>query len=100
MTAMTEARWYKEQSESEQEEFREFVKRELHRGVVQVTFTKKDGSERSMNCTLSNDLVKQYEKKTDKVKEANLEVCPVFDVDKQEWRSFRFDSVKQFSGRV
>ena len=66
----------------------------LKMGPVRVIFTKKDGSERTMNCTLKSDLTENYEKKTDRIKEQNQEVCPVFDLEAKGWRSFRYDSVK------
>ena len=94
------ANWYSEQEDAEKQEFREFLKRELIKGVVQVTFTKKDGSKRVMNCTLKNDIVIPYEKKTDKVKETPIDVCPVFDVDKQQWRSFNYDAITVVSAKL
>lgn len=63
-------------------------------GPTRVIFTKKDGTERIMNCTLNSDLTEDFEKKTDRVKEVNPEVCPVYDLDAKSWRSFRFDSIK------
>ena len=75
-------------------EGREWINNMLRMGPVKVTFTKKDGSERLMNCTLKSDLTESYEKKTDKVKDPNPEVCPVFDLEAKSWRSFRYDSVK------
>ena len=84
---------YKEWSEDERKVFRDWIKSHLNYGPVSVTFVKKDGTERVMNCTLKSDLTKDYEKKTDRVKTVNEETCPVFDLEKQEWRSFRFDAV-------
>jgi len=66
----------------------------LKAGPARVIFTKKDGTERIMNCTLNSGLTEDFEKKTDRVKEPNPEVCPVYDLDAKGWRSFRFDSVK------
>lgn len=63
--------------------------------AVKVTFTKIDGTEREMRCTLREDLIQSTEKKTEKVKKENLEVMAVWDLDKKAWRSFRLDSVKQ-----
>ena len=63
-------------------------------GPVRITFTKKDGTERIMNCTLKSELTETYEKKTDKVKDPNPDICPVYDLDVKGWRSFRYDSVK------
>ena len=53
-----------------------------------------------MNCTLAEDKVGTYEKKTDKVKTSNIETCPVFDTDKSEWRSFRYDSLVSFKFNI
>ena len=66
----------------------------LKHGPTKVTFTKKDGTERVMNCTLKEELVTFEEKKTDKIKTPNEDVCAVYDLDNKGWRSFRFDSVK------
>lgn len=60
---------------------------------VDVTFEKKDGTLREMMCTLKD--VPSYEKKTDTVRKENTDVMSVFDVNKQEWRSFRLDSIKE-----
>ena len=65
----------------------------LKNGIVIVRFKKKDGTERNMKCTLKESFVPNYEKKSDRVKAVNEEVCSVFDLDKSEWRSFRYDSV-------
>ena len=65
----------------------------LRNYVVDVTFTKKDGTERKMDCTLKEENIVQYEKKTERVKTLNEETCPVFDLEKNEWRSFRYDAI-------
>lgn len=62
---------------------------------AKVTFTKKDGTERIMKCTLREDAIKPYEKKTDKEKNKNEETLSVWDLDKNQWRSFRYDSIKE-----
>jgi hypothetical protein len=72
---------------------REWIKSHLNIGPMKVTFNKTDGTERTMNCTLNQELTKDYTKKTDRVRKINEGVCPVFDIDIQEWRSFRYDSV-------
>ena len=64
--------------------------------VANVTFTKSDGSERVMKCTLMDEYIRKPEvdlsrTSTRKVNEA---VLPVWDIDKNAWRSFRIDSVK------
>jgi hypothetical protein len=66
-----------------------------------VTFEKKDGSIRKMNCTLSKELMPNLE--TDNPQEKrkraeNPEVLPVYDLESNGWRSFRWDSVIDFEG--
>lgn len=85
-------------SEKELKLFKKWLKGHLAYGPVTVTFTKKDGSEREMNCTTNPTLipaqpvVEGVEKKEKKV---NEEVLPVYDLDAKGWRSFRWDSIKQ-----
>jgi len=59
-----------------------------------VTFTKSDGTEREMLCTLREDLIQSTEKKTERTKKENADVMSVWDLEKSGWRSFRLDSVK------
>ena len=88
-----EARLYKGWSEGEKEVFRKWLISHLKYGPVTVYFTKKDGTERKMDCTLKEENIVQYEKKTERVKTLNEETCPVFDLEKNEWRSFRYDAI-------
>ena len=88
-----EARLYKGWSEDEKEIFRKWLISHLKYGPVTVYFTKKDGTERKMDCTLKEENIVQYEKKTERVKTLNEETCPVFDLEKNEWRSFRYDTL-------
>lgn len=88
-----EARLYKGWSEDEKEIFRKWLISHLKYGPVTVYFTKKDGTERKMDCTLKEENIVQYEKKTDRIKTLNEETCPVFDLEKNEWRSFRYDAL-------
>ena len=69
----------------------------LKEGNVTLTFNKKDGTERVMLATLDEKVVPKYEKKADREKKKSLESMSVFDVDKNEWRSFRLDSLKQIN---
>ena len=61
---------------------------------VTVTFTKKDGTDRKMECTLQESVVIPHEKTTDREKAASTETLAVWDVEKSAWRSFRLDSIK------
>ena len=75
------------------EEGRKWLQSHLRMGPVKVTFTKKDGSERVMNCTLQEGVVVPHEKTTERTKEENPDTLAVWDIDKSAWRSFRLDSV-------
>ena len=69
----------------------------LKQSVVNVVFTKADGSERTMNCTLKLENIPedQHPKSTFKSESDQIRV---FDTDIQEWRSFNFSSVKTVNG--
>lgn len=82
------------------------VKEALHAGVVQVTFTKVNGDERIMSCTLKSDLlpvvvvaeaVEGEEVVVKQTKKPNPDVLAVFDVKAEGWRSFRWGSVKSYT---
>jgi hypothetical protein len=76
----------------------------LRGSKCQVSFTKKNGEERVMSCTLNlkavppEDLPKSLDSDTsnDSEKEVNLDVIKVYDLEKMAWRSFRVDSVTDF----
>lgn len=72
------------------------LKSYLISGVVNVNFTKKDGSERLMRCTVNEQYVPQELLPKGTGTKVTSEVQKVFDLDAQAWRSFRFDSVKDF----
>ena len=93
-------------TEKELKLFKKWLTGMLAIGPVTVTFTKKDGTERVMECTTSPEivpevLVEAHETNTDspidfpKVKKVNEDVCPVYDIGVKSWRSFRWDSIKQ-----
>ena len=63
----------------------------LEQSVVEVTFTKKDGTERVMNCTLLEDYLSET---TGAGRSSGSDALAVFDVDADGWRSFRWDSIK------
>jgi hypothetical protein len=70
----------------------------LRAGECKVTFTKKDGTERDMLCTLKMDAInEQYHPKGgDQGDNPNLDIIKVFDTENAGWRSFRVDSVTNF----
>jgi hypothetical protein len=69
----------------------------LKENTVFVTFDKRDGSERTMKCTLMDKVAIPHEKTTDRVKEPNPNILPVWDIDSNAWRSFRLDTIKHVS---
>lgn len=92
--------WYKTATDEERQLFRDWLHGVLKDMNVTITFMKKDGTERVMNCTLQEDVVPIYEKKTDNVRDVSTEVCPVFDTDKQEYRSFRYDTIRKIEFKL
>lgn len=67
--------------------------------IVEVTFTKKDGSNRVMRCTLNKDIipVNKLPTSSGSTRKTNPDVFSVFDTDIHDWRSFRKDSITQIS---
>jgi hypothetical protein len=93
-------------------ERKEWLKGLLREGTVTINFTKKDGTERVMNCTLSQNIIpsvnhteemKDFTSGQDLIEEVNIpnkkrstpiNSFAVYDTDKNDWRSFRWDSIK------
>lgn len=70
----------------------------LREGVKTVTFTKTNGEERVMKCTLVDSyLPEQVDVEEYISRNKNDDVCAVWDVEKEGWRSFRVDSIKAIS---
>jgi hypothetical protein len=68
---------------------------------IKITFTKKDGTERVMRCTLDPNKLPVHETNTDNPidfpetkRKVSTETMAVFDLDVQGWRSFTKKSVK------
>jgi hypothetical protein len=76
--------------------FKTFVRETLGAGIVKITFEKADGTPRTMLATTKEGLTVITESKTGRTKKENPEVCVVFDTEKQEWRSFRWDRLINF----
>lgn len=66
----------------------------LQEGVCKVTFTKVNGDKRVMRASLLKEDLENHP--TSGNGTSNYDVIPVIDVDKDEWRSFRVDSVETF----
>jgi len=86
---------YSEMNEKDQKKFREWIKGVLQNETATLTFQKKDGTMRVMKASLRESDFPVYEKKTESVRKQNDEVLSVVDLELNEWRSFRFDSIKK-----
>lgn len=68
----------------------------LKTGPTTIKFVKKDGTKRTMNCTLKADLVPQIiSETTKKDRKTNPEVLSIYDLENKAWKSFRWDSLKE-----
>lgn len=67
----------------------------LREGVCRVIFTKVNGEERDMKCTLeTRNIPEELRPKTGE--KYSDEVIRAFDVNKSEWRSFKVANVISF----
>lgn len=66
----------------------------LRNGVCTVTFTKVDGSQRVMTCTLqSKYLPEEFQNRAPVLTETVGNAISVWDINANGWRSFRVDNV-------
>lgn len=76
-----------------------WLKNLLRSSIVDVTFIKKDGTERTMKCTLREDTVpakvvsESANTVVTKTRSSNEDALAVYDIESNGWRSFRWDSV-------
>jgi hypothetical protein len=88
--------WYGNAKPEAQQEFRIWLKETLQNQRMNITFKKTDGTERHMHCSLHAELLPEAEIKTSNRKE-NLDTLSVWDLDKLAWRSFKLNSITDFS---
>lgn len=67
---------------------------QLSTNICEVTFTKVNGEQRVMPCTLREDLLPPA-KESSKERKVNEAVLSVWVTDANGWRSFRVDSVTE-----
>ena len=113
---------YQQADDANKAIIRDWVRSLLQKQPITVTFVKADGTDREMLCTLNHDLIPSAPIKPKTAISAGttsnidglLESAPakknrrdpdphsirVFDLDKQEWRSFRFDRLKKVSAEL
>lgn len=77
--------------------FQKWVKELLHDSNLKnlcITFTKADGTDRELFCTLAESAIPADKVPKGTGRETSDATQRVFDVEKQEWRSFKWESVK------
>jgi hypothetical protein len=107
---------YQEADEAGQAEIRAWVKGLLITSEITVDFVKADGTERSMRCTLDSNRIPPVpagtifkssvtnpdglaESKKPR-KQPDPHSVRVFDTEKNEWRSFRFDRLQKITAEL
>ena len=66
----------------------------LYLGLVKLTFTKKDGTIRTLTATQEPMRIPFHKQPKTTLTQESIQsgtACPVFDIDLQEWRSFCWD---------
>jgi hypothetical protein len=76
---------------------RDTILKDLRQSVIEVIFTKANGEQRIMHCSLRPELLPETYKQ-DITEERNFhqknpEVIAAWDVQKGGWRSFRIDTI-------
>lgn len=68
----------------------------LKTNVIKVTFTKVNGEQREMDCTLHQSYLPESIENTNTKKQSDSSIS-VWDVNLDSWRSFRWDSIVEYS---
>lgn len=79
-------------NENDREVFRKWLGSHLLLGPVDLTFTKKDGTIREMKATLKPGVVPEVN--SDGTRKSSSNVVSVWDLEKNAWRSVRYESIK------
>lgn len=75
--------------------FADKLRQELRLSQAEIVFTKKDGTVRTMRCTLNTAVIPPAPQTESKKQRAvNNSVMAVYDVDVNGWRSFTVNQVK------
>jgi WYL_2, Sm-like SH3 beta-barrel fold len=69
----------------------------LRAGKCRVIFTKLNGEQRDMECTLKFDLIAEDKRPKNGSTEYSMEMIRAFDLNKQEFRTFKVTNVISFS---
>ena len=87
-------------SQVDTKEGREWLHGLLQSEKVTLTFTKKDGNERKMICTLAENKIPSEKMPKNSGKSKSDDALAVFDIEKNDWRSFRWDSVTKIEFKI
>lgn len=88
--------WYNSAAEDERKMFREWLLGVLRmHDKVEINFTKKDGAERQMKCTLKEGVTPVVENP-----KTSDTLCTVWDTELGQWRSFYFENIKQINFKL
>jgi len=109
---------YQEATDTERKIIRDWIRLLLQKTAARIDFVKSDGTVRQMHCTLDQDQIPVSTAKpvpatntyptpanvaeviaesTKTRKPPSDETLRVYDLDKQEWRSFRFDRLQNIT---
>mgnify|MGYP003337753089 FL=1 len=102
---------YQESDDHNKTIMRDWVRSLLQKTPITVSFVKADGTVRDMRCTLNWDLIPADKhpgqppvdgivRESRQRKEPDEHSLRVFDLDKQEWRSFRFERLKKITAEL
>lgn len=100
---------YQEADDANKAIIRDWIKSLLQKSTITVTFVKADGTDREMLCTLNWDNIPTpilsypidgIVKESRARKQTDEHSLRVFDMEKQEWRSFRFDRLKKITAEL
>ena len=80
-------------------EIKTAVKTALLAGPTTVVFKKVDGTQRTMKCTL-NEALLPPRTLTQSDRKVNDGIQAVFDLESNQWRSFKWDNFISFEGAV
>ena len=80
-------------------EIKTAVKSALLNGPTTIVFKKVDGTERTMKCTLNETLLPKREV-TESARKVNDSIQTVFDLELNQWRSFKWDNFISFKESV
>jgi hypothetical protein len=76
--------------------FKKWFRGLLEVATVELVFRKQDGTERNMRCTLNEKDIPEDKRSKNTSRKSPENSIAVYDLEKEDWRSFRFDSIKEF----